>query len=293
MPASPDVLVSTDWVSAHLADTDAVRVIESNEDLLLYATGHVPNAVHVDWQTDLQDVETRDTITQRQFERLCSAKGIRPDTTLVFYGDRSNWWACYAFWTFKLFGHADCRVMDGGRAKWEAEKRVLTTTTPTYESTVYDARPPDARIRALRDDVIAHQASGGALVDVRSPAEFIGEVTHAPGNPQSEAAMRGGHIPGAVNVPWSRAANEDGTFRDRAELEAIYLGEQGLDPAEKTVAYCRIGERSSHTWFVLKYLLGFENVTNYDGSWTEWGNLVGVPIETGEPDGTADAGEGG
>ncbi|GAB5537283.1 MAG: sulfurtransferase [Rubricoccaceae bacterium] len=282
--AHPEVLVTTDWLSQNLADTSSLRIIESNEDLLLYATGHIPNAVHIDWQTDLQDVETRDTISSKQFERLCSHNGIRPDTTLVFYGDRSNWWACYAFWTFKLFGHADCRILDGGRAKWEAEGRVLTTEVPTFESTAYTASSMQHEIRALRDEVLTHQANGGALVDVRSPAEFIGEVTHAPGNPQSEAAMRGGHIPGASNVPWSRAANDDGTFKSRDELAALYIKEQGLDPSDKTIAYCRIGERSSHTWFVLSYLLGFEHVTNYDGSWTEWGNLVGVPIEKGEPD---------
>ncbi|MEO0556709.1 MAG: sulfurtransferase [Bacteroidota bacterium] len=284
--AHPEVLVTTDWVSQNLARTDSIRVIESNEDLLLYATGHIPNAVHIDWQTDLQDDEVRDYISQPQFERLCSTHGIRPDTTLVFYGDRSNWWACYAFWAFKMFGHADCRIMDGGRAKWESEGRLLTTDVPTFDSTSYSASPMNREIRALRDDVLEHQRGGGAMVDVRSPAEFIGEVTHAPGNPQSEAALRGGHIPGASNVPWSRAANDDGTFKSRDELAAIYIEEQGLDPAETTIAYCRIGERSSHTWFVLSYLLGLEHVTNYDGSWTEWGNLVGVPIEKGEPDAT-------
>ena len=282
--ATPEVLVSTQWVADHLADTSSVRVIESNEDLLLYSTGHVPKAAHIDWQTDLQDEETRDTISPDRFARLCSSKGIAPDTTVVFYGDKSNWWACYAFWTFKLFGHRDCRVMDGGRAKWEAEGRALTTDVPAFDSTVYEAGGMDLSIRALRDDVLAHQAEGRQLVDVRSPAEFIGEVTHAPGNPNSEAAMRGGHIPGASNVPWSRAANDDGTFRSRDELASLYIDEQGLDPADTTIAYCRIGERSSHTWFVLRYLLGFEDVTNYDGSWTEWGNLVGVPIEKGEPE---------
>ena len=282
--AHPEVLVTTDWVSQHLADTDRVRVVESNEDVLLYATGHLHNAVHVDWQTDLQDAEVRDYISQKQFEALCSRLGIRPETTVVFYGDKSNWWACYAFWTFKMFGHADCRVMDGGRAKWEAEGRTLTTDVPTYESTDYEAGSPDPSIRAYRDDVLAHMTAGGALVDVRSPQEFIGEISHAPGNPASEAAMRAGHIPGAANVPWSRAANSDGTFKSREDLEAIYLDEQGLDPDDRTVAYCRIGERSSHTWFVLKYLLGFDDVRNYDGSWTEWGNLVGVPVETGMPD---------
>ena len=282
--AHPEVLVSTDWVAQHLADTENVRVIESNEDVLLYATGHLHNAVHVDWQTDLQDADVRDTIGRRQFERLCSRFGIRPDTTLVFYGDKSNWWACYAFWTFKLFGHGDCRIMDGGRAKWEAEGRVLTTDVPTFESTDYRASEGAPEIRAFRDDVLAHSASGGAMVDVRSPQEFIGEISHAPGNPASEAAMRAGHIPGASNVPWSRAAAADATFKSRDELAAIYLDEQGLDPSDPTIAYCRIGERSSHTWFVLRYLLGFDDVKNYDGSWTEWGNLVGVPVAKGLPE---------
>ena len=282
--AHPDVLVSTDWVATHLADTQNVRVIESNEDVLLYATGHLHNAVHVDWQTDLQDPDVRDTISRDQFERLCSRFGITPDTTLVFYGDKSNWWACYAFWTFKMFGHDDCRVMDGGRAKWEAEGRAMTTSVPEFPSTDYDAGDGHPEVRAMRDEVMAHMQAGGAMVDVRSPAEFVGDVTHAPGNPASEAAMRGGHIPGASNVPWSRAAASDATFKSRDELEAIYLTEQGLDPTEETIAYCRIGERSSHTWFVLKYLLGFNDVKNYDGSWTEWGNLVGVPVEKGLPE---------
>ena len=282
--AHPEVLVSTDWVAKHLADTERVRVIESNEDVLLYATGHLHNAVHVDWQTDLQDPDVRDYIGQKSFERLCSTLGIRPDTTVVFYGDKSNWWACYAFWTFTMFGHKDCRVMDGGRAKWEAEGRTMTTEAPRFESTAYRASAPQPKVRAFRDEVLRHMEDGGPMVDVRSPQEFIGEVTHAPGNPNSEAALRGGHIPGALNVPWSRAAAEDGTFKGREDLEAIYLGEQGLDPKDPTIAYCRIGERSSHTWFVLRYLLGFKNVKNYDGSWTEWGNLVGAPIEKGEPE---------
>ncbi|OZC03811.1 sulfurtransferase [Rubricoccus marinus] len=281
--AHPDVLVSTDWVSHHLADTANVRVIESNEDILLYATGHLHNAVHVDWTNDLQDPDVRDYISTKQFERLCSRLGIHEDTTVVFYGDKSNWWACYAFWTFKMFGHKDCRIMDGGRAKWVAEGRVMTTDVPTFESADYDASEPDTSIRAFRDDVMNHMKDGGQMVDVRSPQEYIGEVTHMAGYPQ-EGALRGGHIPGASNVPWSRAAGEDGTFKSRDELEAIYLEEQGLNPKEDMIAYCRIGERSSHTWFVLKYLLGFENVRNYDGSWTEWGNLVGAPIEKGEPD---------
>ena len=286
--AHPEVLVSTDWVAKHLADTEHVRVIESNEDVLLYATGHLHNAVHVDWQTDLQDPDVRDYIDAKRFEALCSRLGIRPDTTLVFYGDKSNWWATYAFWTFKMFGHEDCRVMDGGRAKWEAEGRTLTTDVPDFDSTDYTASRPDGAIRAFRDDVLAHMKAGGPLVDVRSPAEYIGEISHAPHDPSTEAALRAGHIPGASNVPWSRAANSDGTFKSREDLEAIYLGEQGLDPEDETIAYCRIGERSSHTWFVLRYLLGFDRVRNYDGSWTEWGNLVGVPVEKGEPEDDGD-----
>lgn len=282
--AHPEVLVSTDWVAKHLADTERVRVIESNEDVLLYATGHLHNAVHVDWQSDLQDPDVRDYIDAKQFEALCSRLGIRADTTLVFYGDKSNWWATYAFWTFKMFGHKDCRVMDGGRAKWEAEGRTLTTHVAKYDSTDYEATTPDPSIRAYRDDVLAHMKAGGPLVDVRSPAEYIGEISHAPGDPSAEAAMRAGHIPGAANVPWSRAANADGTFKSREELATIYVEEQGLDPSEATIAYCRIGERSSHTWFVLKYLLGFSRARNYDGSWTEWGNLVGVPVEKGLPE---------
>ena len=281
--AHPEVLVSTDWVSRHLADRDSVRLIESNEDVLLYTTGHLHNAVHVDWTTDLQDQDERDTISERQFEALCSRLGIKEDMTVVFYGDKANWWACYAFWTFKMLGHRDCRIMDGGRAKWISEGRLLTTNVPEFESTEYEAQDPDASIRALREGVMSHMREGGQMVDVRSPQEFIGEVTHMAGYPQ-EGALRGGHIPGARNVPWSRATHEDGTFKDRDALGAIYLDEQGLDPKAETVSYCRIGERSSHTWFVLRYLLGFKNVRNYDGSWTEWGNLVGAPIEKGEPD---------
>lgn len=280
--AHPEVLVSTDWVAEHLTDAD-VRIVESNEDVLLYHTGHVPGAVHLDWVNDLQDDVLRDYVGKDEFARLCSERGITKDTTVVFYGDKSNWWACYAFWTFKLFGHEDCRLMDGGRAKWEAEGRTLTTTVPDYPSTEYAASEPDLSIRAFRDEVLKHMKKGGALVDVRSPQEFIGELVHIPGYPD-EGALRAGHIPGAANVPWSRAAAEDGTFKSREELEAIYLTEQGLDPREHTIAYCRIGERSSHTWFVLKYLLGFNKVKNYDGSWTEWGNLVGVPIAKGEPE---------
>lgn len=281
MAASP-ALVSTDWLADHL-DDPGVRIVESNEDVLLYATGHIPGAVHADWQTDLQDPITRDVVSVAQFEGLCARLGIRPDTTVVFYGDKSNWWACYALWTFRLLGHADCRILDGGRMKWVAEGRDLTRDVPAFESTAYAASAPDPSIRAFRDDVFAHIEADGPLVDVRSPQEYAGELMAIPGYPQ-EGALRAGHIAGARNVPWARAANEDGTFKSRDELEAIYLGEQGLDPATPTVAYCRIGERSSHTWFVLTELLGFADVRNYDGSWTEWGNLVGAPIERGDSD---------
>ncbi|CAN5584823.1 sulfurtransferase [soil metagenome] len=282
--ANPEVLVSTDWVAQNLTDTDNIRIVESNEDVLLYATGHIPNAVHIDWVTDLQDRVVRDYVGKSEFARLCSERGISNDTTLVFYGDKNNWWACYTFWVFKLFGHNNCRIMDGGRTKWEAEGRQKSKQTPQFGSTDYSPTDPNTSIRAFRDEVLKHSKKGGQLLDVRSPAEFIGEVTHMPGYPQ-EGAMRGGHIPGARNVPWARAAAEDGTFKPREELEEIYLNEQGLAANKDTIAYCRIGERSAHTWFVLRYLLGFDDVKNYDGSWTEWGNLVGAPIEKGEPEG--------
>ncbi len=277
--ANPDVLVSTDWVAAHLDDPD-VRIVESNEDPLLYPSGHIPGAVEVDWTTDLNDPVRRDYLDREGFEKLASRIGITPETTVVFYGDKNNWWATYAFWVFQLFRHTNARVMDGGRLKWEKEGRPLTREKPSYPATVYKAPPrDDSRIRAFRDQVLAHVQAGGQLVDVRSPAEYSGERLHMEGYP-NEGALRGGHIPGAANVPWSRAANpEDGTFKSADDLRAIYLEEQSLDPEEPTIAYCRIGERSSHTWFVLNYLLGFRDVRNYDGSWTEWGNLVGVPIE--------------
>lgn len=279
--AHPEVLVSTDWVAAHLHETDTIRFVESNEDLLLYATGHLPNAVHIDWVNDLQDDVVRDYIGRARFEQLCAQHGISNDTLVVFYGDKNNWWACYAFWVFTLYGHANCRIMDGGRKKWLEEERPMTKEVPAFAETTYQAAEPDTTIRAFRDDVLAHVQGEKPLVDVRSPQEFSGELTHMPGYPQ-EGAMRGGHIPGAANIPWSRAAKEDGTFKSRDDLEAIYLAEKGLRPDDEVVAYCRIGERSSHSWFVLRYLLGFENVRNYDGSWTEWGNLVGVPIARGE-----------
>ncbi len=274
----PEVLVSTQWVADHLGDS-AVRVVESNEDILLYDLGHIPGAVQIDWQKDLNDAIRRDYLTRERFEELMSANGIANDTTVVFYGDKNNWWACYAFWVFQLFGNTNARVMDGGRAKWEAEGRPMSKTVPTYPTAQYQAQArTDYKIRAFRDQVLSHVTSGLPLVDVRSSGEYSGELLHMPNYPQ-EGALRGGHIPGAKNVPWARAANADGTFKTASELRAIYQEEQGLQPDDNIVAYCRIGERSSHTWFVLTYLLGYPNVRNYDGSWTEWGNLVGVPIE--------------
>ena len=277
--AHAEALVSTDWVEAHLNDAD-VRIIESNEDSLLYPFGHIPGAVQVDWALDLNDQIRRDYINRANFESLMSKLGVTPETTVVFYGDKSNWWATYAFWVFQLFGHTKAKVMDGGRLKWEKEKRPMTREHPKYATTTYAARErDDARIRAFRDEVMTHIRAHKKLVDVRSPAEFSGERTHMPEYPQ-EGVLRGGHIPGAKNVPWARAANpEDGTFKDASALRAIYEGEIGLKPSDDVIAYCRIGERSSHTWFVLTYLLGYTQVRNYDGSWTEWGNAVGMPIE--------------
>lgn len=277
--AFPDVLVSTDWVAENLERTDDIRLVESNEDVLLYSTGHIPNAVHIDWIADLNDAVKRDYLNEAQFAELLSRNGIGDNTTVIFYGDKNNWWACYAFWVFKLFGHADCRVMDGGRKKWIDEGRDLTKIKPSFSPGTYEPQArADYKIRAFRDQVLAHIAAGQPLVDVRSPQEFSGELLHMPGSPQ-EGALRGGHIKGAVNVPWSRAVAEDGSFKTADELRSIYEEEQDLSSENNIIAYCRIGERSSHTWFVLTYLLGYANVRNYDGSWTEWGNLVGVPIE--------------
>ncbi|HET9581885.1 MAG TPA: sulfurtransferase [Gemmatimonadota bacterium] len=277
--AHPDALVSTEWVAEHL-DDDSVRLVESNEDVLLYDTGHIPGAVKVDWHTDLNDTLVRDYVDPEKFKELMDRLGIGADTTVVFYGDKNNWWATYALWVFKLFGHGDCRVMDGGRSKWEAEGREMTKEVPDYESRDYPVRERfDAPIRAFRDEVLDHMRAQGQLVDVRSPQEFRGELLHMPDYPQ-EGALRGGHIPGAKSVPWARAVDpESHTFLPTPALQAIYLEEQKLDPKKETIAYCRIGERSSHTWFVLTYLLGFDKVRNYDGSWTEWGNVVRAPIE--------------
>ncbi|MFW5696560.1 MAG: sulfurtransferase [Phototrophicaceae bacterium] len=276
--AQPDMLVSTEWVAQNL-DNPNVRIIESNEDPLLYVSGHIPGAVQVDWTDDLNDPIMRDYLDRAGFEALMSRIGVTNDMTLVFYGDKNNWWATYALWVFQLFGHSNVKIMDGGRLKWEKEERPLTREVPHYPPTRYTApERDDSAIRAFRDQVLAHQRAGGALVDVRSPQEFSGELLHMPSYPQ-EGSLRGGHIPGARNVPWGRAAREDGTFKSADELRAIYEQEQGLKPGDDVITYCRIGERSSHTWFVLKYLLGYDKVRNYDGSWTEWGNAVRLPIE--------------
>jgi len=285
--AHPERLVTTDWLAKHLGDPGLV-VVESDEDVLLYETGHIPGAVKVDWHTELNDRVTRDYVDAAAFGELMAAKGICRDDTVVFYGDKSNWWAAYALWVFSLFGHADVRLLDGGRAGWLAENRPVTTEPTTRERSAYTApERVDAGIRAFRDDVLAHLGNG-PLIDVRSPVEYSGERTTMPDYPE-EGALRGGHIPTAASVPWAKAAAPDGRFRRRAELEQLYLAEAGLHRAEDVIAYCRIGERSSHTWFVLTHLLGFDRVRNYDGSWTEWGNAVRVPIATGTDPGVAPA----
>jgi thiosulfate/3-mercaptopyruvate sulfurtransferase len=277
--ANPDALVSTEWVAGHLEDPQ-VRVVESDEDVLLYDTGHVPGAVKIDWHSDLQHPLERDYLDAEHFAELMREKGISRDTTVVFYGDKNNWWAAYALWVFKLFDHPDVRIMDGGRKKWEDEGRPMTTETPSYPAGDYPVpQRRDDRIRAFRDEVMQHLDQRGKLIDVRSPEEYRGEKLHMPEYPQ-EGAMRGGHIPGAKNVPWARAVNPDtGEFKPSDELRSIYEQEVGLASGDDVIAYCRIGERSSHTWFVLKYLLGLEQVRNYDGSWTEYGNLIAAPIE--------------
>ncbi len=277
--ANPDVLVSTEWLAENL-ENPQIRIIESNEDQLLYSSGHIPGAVEVDWVKDLNDPIRRDYLQREGFEELMSKIGVTQETQVVFYGDKNNWWACYAYWIFQLFGHTNAKVVDGGRLKWEKENRELTKKVPSYEATTYAApERDDSALRSFRDQVVAHVEKGLPLVDVRSPEEFSGERLHMPNYP-NEGALRGGHIPGAKSVPWARTINpEDGTFKTADELRAIYEGECGLKPTDEVVAYCRIGERSSHSWFVLTHLLGFSNVKNYDGSWTEWGNSVGVPIE--------------
>lgn len=277
--AQPDFLVSTEWVAQHLHDP-SIRIVESNEDLLCYPSGHIAGAVHIDWTSDLNHQVVRDYLGKQEFEQLMSRHGIERDTTVVFYGDKNNWWAAYALWVFTLFGHRNVKLMDGGRLKWEKEGRPWTREIPRYNPSAYCGQDrDDAGQRAFREAVLAHVRAGLPLVDVRSPLEFTGERLHMEDYP-NEGALRGGHIPGAKSVPWARAIDPaDGTFRSAEELRQIYQQEQGLKPEDDVVVYCRIGERSSHTWFVLRHLLGFEKVRNYDGSWTEWGNSVGVPIE--------------
>jgi thiosulfate/3-mercaptopyruvate sulfurtransferase len=284
--AHPERLVSTAWLAGHLG-TEGLVVLESDEDILLYETGHIPGAVKIDWHTELNDEVRRDLVDGETFAKVMSAKGISRDTTVVIYGDKSNWWAAYALWVFELFGHRDVRLLDGGRDKWIAEGRPLTTDrTPVTPGEYPVIERNDPPVRAYLTDVLKH--FGNPLIDVRSAEEYTGARTHMPAYPE-EGAMRGGHIPTAASIPWGRAAAEDGTFRTREELDAIYRGEAGLKEGDDVVAYCRIGERSSHTWFVLSYLLGFENVRNNDGSWTEWGNAVRVPIARGTERGTAPA----
>jgi thiosulfate/3-mercaptopyruvate sulfurtransferase len=273
----PEVLVETDWLAHHLNDPK-LRIIESDEDVLLYDTGHIPGAVKVNWQDDLNDPIIRDYLNADKFAALLAGKGISNDTTVVFYGDKNNWWATYNFWVFKLFGHKDVRILNGGRKKWEDEKREFTKEVPAYSTAGYKApKRNDRKIRVFREDVFKHVERNLPLVDVRSPAEYTGEKLHMPEYPQ-EGALRGGHIPGAKNIPWAKAVREDGTFKSAAELKELYEA-QGITPDKDIVTYCRIGERSSHSWFVLTYLLGYPKVRNYDGSWTEWGNAVNVPIE--------------
>ncbi|MFM6979850.1 MAG: sulfurtransferase [Micrococcales bacterium] len=285
--AHPEALVTTQWLAESLGKPGLV-VLESDEDVLLYSVGHIPSAIKIDWFTELNDSVLRDYLDGPAFASLLSSKGINREDTVVIYGDKSNWWATYAFWVFKLFGHADVRILNGGRDKWISEGRELSKEVPQITPTQYPIiERDDSTIRAYRDDVLAH--FGNPLIDVRSPQEYSGERTHMPDYPE-EGALRGGHIPSAVSVPWPKAANEDKTFKTRTDLEQVYFAEAGLNPSDDVIAYCRIGERSSHTWFVLTYLLGLKNVRNYDGSWTEWGSLVGVPIVKGTEPGLAPAG---
>jgi len=272
-----EVLVSTEWVAQH-ANDPSVRIVESDEDILLYDVGHVSGAVKVDWHAELQHQVVRDYVNQEAFGKLIGEKGIGNDQTVVFYGDRNNWWACYAFWVFKMYGHKDCRIMNGGRQKWIDEGRALTRDRHAYPAVPYTASAPDLSIRAFRQEVMEHINTHRPLIDVRSPGEYSGELLHMADYPQ-EGALRGGHIPGAASVPWGQAVAPDGTFKSADDLKALYEGRARLQPHDDVVVYCRIGERSSHTWFVLTYLLGYSTVRNYDGSWTEWGNLVGAPIE--------------
>jgi thiosulfate/3-mercaptopyruvate sulfurtransferase len=275
----PEVLLTTDWIASHANDPN-IRLVEVDVDTSAYEKGHIKNAVGWNWTTQLNDNVRRDIPNQKQFEELCSKSGIGNESTVVLYGDNNNWFSAFAFWQFKVYGHTDVRLMNGGRKKWELEGRPFTTEVPNISATHYSASRPDASIRARREEIFKIIDNRNAyLVDVRSPDEFTGKVIAPPG--MTETAQRGGHIPGAANIPWSKAVNEDGTFKSYDDLIKLYET-QGVRPDREVVAYCRIGERSSHSWFVLKYLLGFENVKNYDGSWTEWGNLIEAPIEKGE-----------
>lgn len=276
--AHPGRLVSTEWLSEHLDDRDVV-VVESDEDVLLYDTGHIPGAVKIDWHNDLNDSLIRDYLDPDAFAELMSEKGISPDSTVIFYGDNHNWWAAYALWVFSLFGHGDLRLLDGGRSKWVAESREITMDKVERGRTSYPVPTRnDSPIRAFLNDTVTHSSESLPLIDVRSPEEFSGARMHMPDYP-NEGALRGGHVPGAANVPWKQAANDDGTFRSVDELRQVYESGAGLSADDDVITYCRIGERSSHTWFVLTHLLGYESVRNYDGSWTEYGNAVRVPIE--------------
>jgi thiosulfate/3-mercaptopyruvate sulfurtransferase len=284
--AHPDRLVSGEWLESKLGSSGLV-VVESDEDILLYETGHIPGAVKIDWHTDLNDPVERDYVTGEGFASLLSSKGINRADTIVIYGDKSNWWAAYALWVFTLFGHGDVRLLDGGRDKWIADGRPVTTDETTVEPTEYPVVVrEDETIRAFKDDVLRH--FGNPLIDVRSPEEYSGERTTAPAYPE-ESSLRAGHIPTAQSVPWGKAAAPDGTFRPIAELNSLYRDGAGLKDGDDIIAYCRIGERSSHTWFVLTHLLGFDGVRNYDGSWTEWGSAVRVPIVRGTEPGEVPA----
>ena len=273
--SASDVLVSTDWVAQHARDT-GVRIVEVDVDTTAYGQGHVPGAIGWNWSTELCDTLVRDIIPRAKFEALMSKSGIANDTTVVLYGDNNNWFAAWAFWQMKIYGHRDVRVMNGGRKKWLSDSRDLETAAPAVTPTTYQAAAPDTSIRAFLPEVQDALKKGTPLVDVRSPQEFTGEILAPPGLP--ETCQRGGHIPGAKSIPWGKACNDDGTFKSTAELQQLYGG-AGVTPDKAVIAYCRIGERSSHTWFVLKHLLGYTDVKNYDGSWTEWGNLVGAPVE--------------
>jgi thiosulfate/3-mercaptopyruvate sulfurtransferase len=273
----PEVLVETSWVAEHLNDS-SIRLIEADEDVLLYEIGHLPGSVKLDWHVDVQDPIDRDFLDQQDFEKLMSRWGISNDTTIVLYGDKNNWYACYSFWLFTMYGHNKMKIMNGGRQKWEAEGRTLTKEVPHFEPATYQSQPMDESIRAFREDVMSGlKDPNRRLIDVRSPQEYTGELLHMVNYPQ-EGAQRGGHIPTAKSIPWATAANPDGTFRSAEELRQIYTGKD-ITPDKDVVTYCRIGERSAHTWFVLTRLLGYSRVRNYDGSWTEWGNLVKAPIE--------------